>query len=335
MKALKIVTIILIVILAIFLIPPLFMPAELYVEKSQVLKAQPEVIWDQVNCFKNWDKWDYWHQDSTMTGYTEGPECGVGNKNIWKYKGSDDGGSQTIVESREYEYIKTLLDFGPMGTADAEIMLERADGGTLVTWNLRSKAAYPFVRWINAVMVKPEVEKSYEIGLKNLDELTMNMKPWPKFKTGDVTVTEVTSKMAVGVRVEANMQQMSDAMSSSFGKLMEYIEKAGTEMAGMPFAIWYQYEDTTKFVFECAIPVTSKVKGEGDIRFFSTYAGKVVTANHWGDYSTTGNSWGKIMKYLDEKQLQPNGDPYEVYITDPTTEPDPSRWLTELYFPVK
>jgi effector-binding domain-containing protein len=335
MKALKIVTIILIVILAIFLIPPLFMPSELYVEKSLVLKAQPEVIWEQVNCFKNWETWDYWHQDTTMTGYIEGPECGVGNKNIWKYKNSDDGGSQTIVESRENEYLKTLLDFGPMGTADAEMKLEKVEGGTKVTWNLKSDASYPIVRWINAMMIKPEVEKSYEIGLKNLDELTMNMKPKPKFKTGEASVVEVTSQMAVGIRVESGMENMGDIMGSSFGKLMDYIGKSGAQMSGTPFAIWYQWEDTTKFVYECAIPVVYKVKGEGEIRFFNTYGGKAVTLEHWGDYATSGISWGILMKYAEDNKLEANGDPYEVYMTDPTTEPNPEKWLTVLYFPVK
>ena len=73
-----------------------------------------------------------------MSGHYEGPECGVGAKNIWKYKNSDDGGSQTIVESRENEYIKTLLDFQEMGTAESEFFFEKSDGGTKVTWNLRS-----------------------------------------------------------------------------------------------------------------------------------------------------------------------------------------------------
>jgi effector-binding domain-containing protein len=335
MKALKIVTIILVVILAIFLVPPLFMAGETKVEKTLVLKASPEVIWYQVNCLKNWEAWDVWHQDTTMTGYYEGPECGVGAKNVWKYKNSDDGGTQTIVESREFEYIKTVLDFGPMGKAETEFMMEPVDEGTKVTWNFVSPAAYPIVRWISVMMIKPEVEKSYEQGLQKLNEITMNMKPKPKYKTGEITIAEVTSQMALGIKVESGMDNMGDVMGNSFGKLMEYAGKSSVETGGMPFAIWYQWEDTTKFVYECAIPVLKKVKSEGDIRFFNTYAGKVVTAEHWGDYSTSGNSWAAVMKYVEDNKLEPNGDPYEVYVTDPGTEPNPEKWLTVLYYPVK
>jgi effector-binding domain-containing protein len=335
MKALKIVTIILIVILAIFLIPPLFMASQTKVEKTMVMKAQPEIIWEQVNCLKNWESWDVWHQDTNMTGHYEGPECGVGAKNIWKYNNSEDGGTQTIVEIRENEYLKTVLDFGPMGKAETEFKFEKADGGTRVTWNFVSPAAYPVVRWISTMMIKPEVEKSYEQGLQKLDEITMNMKPKPKFKTGEVTEVDVISQMAIGIKVESDMLNMSQVMGSSFGKLMDYTGKTGAQMAGMPFAIWYQWQDTTKFIFECALPVAGKLKGEGDIRFFNTYAGKAVTVEHWGSYETSGNSWEAVMKYVKDNNLESNGNPYEVYMTDPTTEPNPEKWLTMLYHPVK
>jgi effector-binding domain-containing protein len=33
--------------------------------------------------------------------------------------------------------------------------------------------------------------------------------------------------------------------------------------------------------------------------------------------------------------MELNGDPYEVYITDPASEPDETKWVTELYWPVK
>jgi effector-binding domain-containing protein len=41
------------------------------------------------------------------------------------------------------------------------------------------------------------------------------------------------------------------------------------------------------------------------------------------------------MKYVEDNQLAANGDPYEVYVTDPGTEPNPEKWLTVLYHPVK
>ncbi|MBN2172874.1 MAG: GyrI-like domain-containing protein [Bacteroidales bacterium] len=335
MKALKIVIIILVVLLAIILIPPLFMPSKLYVEQSMVMKAQPEVVYDQLNCLKNWEEWDVWHMDTTMEGYYEGPECGVGAKNIWKYKGKDDGGSQTIVESKENEYLKTMLDFQKMGTAESEIFLEKVDDGTKVTWNLKSESSYPIMRWINTVMVKPGVLASYEEGLINLNNLTANMKPKPKYSTSEVVITETEPMFALAIRSECKAEEISNVMGAAYGKIMEYAGKNGAQIAGAPMSIWYSWEGD-KMVFDNVIPVDKKIKGSNDIKSITTYKGKVVKVTHTGDYESTQYSWGILENYIKENDLlEMNGDPWESYLTDPQSQPDPTKWVTELYWPIK
>lgn len=331
MKALKIVIIILVVIVAIIMVPPLFMPAKLNVEISRVLEAQPEVIWDQVNCLENWEQWDLWHQDSNMVGKYEGPACGEGAKNTWTYKNTDDGGSQTIVEAKEYEYIKTFLDFQKMGTAEAEMFLEKVDDGTKVTWTLVSDSPYPIMRWVNTLLVGPGVTDAYTDGLANLDELTKDMKVEPKYTTGEISITLVKAMPALALRVTAATEEMATAMESAFGQLFAF---GAENMAGPPFAIWYEYEGPT-FVFDNCIPVTKVIPGEGDIKSIMTYEGKVVKVAHTGSYESTQYSWGAMEKYVQENSLQTNGDPYEVYLTNPEQEPDPNKWVTELYWPIK
>ncbi len=331
MKALKIVVIILVVIIAAIMIPPLFMPSQLNIEISRVMKAQPEVIWDQVNCLENWEKWDLWHQDSNMVGRYEGPACGEGAKNIWTYRNMDDGGSQTIIQSREYEYLQTFLDFQKMGTAESEMFLEKTEDGTKVTWTLVSDASYPVMRWINALMVAPGVRKAYTDGLANLDELTRDMKPMPKYQTGEISITLVESMPAIAIKVTATEEEMDNAMGITLGRLMQY---GGQNMVGPPFSIWHEYVGPT-FVFDTGIPVAKPMKGADDIRSVKTYGGKVVKAVHTGSYETTQYSWEAMDAFIKENSLQSNGDPYEVYLTDPMAEPDPAKYVTELYWPIK
>lgn len=335
MKALKIVIIILVVLIAIILIPPLFMSSEMYVERTAVLKAQPEVIWDQVNCLENWENWDVWHQDTNMTGTYEGAKCGVGAKNTWTYRDRDEGGSQSIVEVREYEYVKTFLDFQAMGTADAEMMLKKVEEGTEVTWNIRSDSPYPLMRWVHTLMVAPGVGKSYEDGLANLDELTKDMKAEPKnYSTGEVSEKEVTAGNALVLRIKASVEEIGPKMGDSFGALMGYAQQVGVDIAGPPFTIWYDYESEI-MEFDCGIPVPGKIIGKGDVKSLETYGGKALSVIHTGPYNTTQYSWGALQKYITDKSLELNGDPFEVYLTDPMTEPDETKWVTELYWPVK
>lgn len=331
MKALRIVIIILVVIVAIILIPPLFMPSQLNIEISRELKAQPEVIWDQVNCLENWEEWDLWHQDSNMVGQYEGPACGEGATNVWTYKNMDDGGSQTIVESRKHEYLKTFLDFQKMGTAESEIFLEPVDQGTKVTWTLVSDASYPVMRWINTLMIAPGVKKAYTEGLKNLDELTEGMEPMPEYNTGAITMKEVEAMDALVIRLTASVEEMAEAMGTAFGKVMPV---AGQHMAGPPFAIWYTWEGD-QFDFACGVPVKQKVSVSGDLKNQKTYAGNTVMVTHTGSYESTQYSWAVLEEYVENNDLETAGDPWEVYIKGPMEEQDQTKWITELYWPVK
>ncbi|MCF8378149.1 MAG: GyrI-like domain-containing protein [Bacteroidales bacterium] len=333
MKALKIVVFILLALLAIFLVSPLFMPGEMFVERNATLTAPPEVIWDQVNCLENWEKWDVWHQDTNMVSTYSGPECGVDAKNSWTYTNMEGGGAQTIIESKEYSYIKTFLEFQDMGTAEAELMLEKTEEGTKVSWNIKSDSPYPLMRWINTFLVKPGVETAYESGLANLEELTKDMKAIP-YSTGEITIKEVESVHALAIRSVVEMDGMEEAMGSAFGQLMGYIETKGMQIAGYPFAIWYVW-DGELFEFDNCIPTDKKIPGKDVIKSLDTYAGKVVTVTHKGDYSSTYYSWEAVENYVKENGLEVNGNPWETYITDPQTEPDPSKWITELYWPIK
>lgn len=334
MKALKIVIIIFVVILGIILIPPLFMPSELHVEKSKVMTAPPEIIWDQVNCLENWEKWDLWHQDTNMTGHYEGPVCGEGAKNVWEYVNMDGGGSQTIMEAREFEYIKTFLDFQGMGTADAEMWFEKVENGTKVTWNFKSDNGYPIERWISALMLGPEINKAYQTGLDNLEELTKDMKLKPKYKSSEVSVEQVIGNHAVAIRVKANMEQMETAMGDAFGKIMQEVGRSGVQMAGPPIAIWYEWESDI-FDFDNAVPIANPITVPDGFQLIKTYSGKVITATHTGNYNTTHFTWAKVEAYIKEIGLETNGAPWEQYISDPGSEPDPSKWITNLYWPVK
>jgi effector-binding domain-containing protein len=41
-----------------------------------------------------------------------------------------------------------------------------------------------------------------------------------------------------------------------------------------------------------------------------------------------------LARYVQYKKLQEEGPVMEVYITDPTQEPDTSKWITEIYYPI-
>jgi len=334
MKVFKIIIVIILVIVVIFLIGALFMPKQLNVEKTLTMKAQPEVIYEQVSCLKNWNNWSPWH-DSIMVNAYNGPECGLGAVNSWEHKEMGNG-KQSIIEAEENKLIKTELVFGEQKPAYSDWYFEPSeDGGTNVTWTFNSDLSYPVWRWIGTLFMKPGIEKSFDQGLIALNEFTKDMKPKPRFKTGEIVEKEVEPQFAVAHKSKVTIDQIGPKMEESFGMVVKTIADKKLELTGAPFAIWHEWDPEGESIMECAMPIARPGKFGGDVKIIKTYGGKVVTAIHYGQYETTEATWNALDEYLKKNEMEMNGSPWEVYLTDPQSEPNPEKWKTEIYFPVK
>jgi effector-binding domain-containing protein len=59
-----------------------------------------------------------------------------------------------------------------------------------------------------------------------------------------------------------------------------------------------------------------------------------VFAKHLGGYNTSKTHWA-IDTYMKDFNLKPKDFIWEVYVTDPATEPDSTKWETDIYYPLK
>lgn len=145
--------------------------------------------------------------------------------------------------------------------------------------------------------------------------------------------TEIESQSIVGIRATTSMEEIAQVIGALFGEIMEYLTGNGLAPAGMPFTIYHEMDHET-LEMECGMPVASTVEGTGRVRPGELPAGKVATVTHMGPYEQLGQTWSALKEWMDEAGLEAAGAPWEVYMTDPGEEPDPSKWRTDIFFPV-
>ncbi len=146
------------------------LPRDVSVARSVVIDAPPEDIFGHVNNLQAFSEWSPWgDRDPDMKQSFSGPETGVGNMMTWESEQSDVGsGTQEIVAIKENERVETIVDFGPMGQADAQWVLAPKEGGTEVTWAFQTDMGMnPMGRYMGLMMDK-WVGADYEKGLANL-----------------------------------------------------------------------------------------------------------------------------------------------------------------------
>ena len=151
--------------------------------------------------------------------------------------------------------------------------------------------------------------------------------------TLECTTTTLEAQPIMGIRATAPMGELGKVMEPHFKEVFSHIRESGGEAAGMPLTRFYSPPGAT-IEFECAIPVASPVEGGERVQPGKLPAGRAATVTHVGPYDALSEAWGALTAWIESEGLQRIGAPWEVYLTDPGAEPDPSKWRTQLFFPV-
>lgn len=166
----KIVFALVILIAAMAVIGLVALPRTSKVERSVVIQAPADVIFDQVNDLKKNEAWSPW-KDSTMKLTYGSVTEGKGAQSMWTSKNMGNG-TMTIEESVPSSALKIDLDFGSMGKAKALWSFLPEGEGVKVTEVMASDAGMnPAKRWMSLLsdkMVGPYFEK----GLASLKQVS-------------------------------------------------------------------------------------------------------------------------------------------------------------------
>jgi effector-binding domain-containing protein len=330
MKALKIIGIVILALIGLFLIVAAFLPSKLHMEESIVINKPATLIFRQVNDFHNFVKWSpFQEMDPEMVNTFEGPEMGLGAKNIWKSKKSGDG-SMTIIESVPYSRVASSLEIG-MKDASNYFELTPEQGGTKVTWGVDfPKLSYPAERYFGLMMpgmMKPVFTK----GLENLKKLAEGMPDPPVLK-----ITEFPEKAVLSITDSCNWSDIEKKMDQMFGEIMDLQKKSKFQFAGAPFTKYLKWDEANRFaVFENCVPIDKEIPVKGRVQYKVFPATRAVMGTHFGAYDKTMYLYTALDEYVKEHNLTETGGPIEEYITYAMTQPDTAKWQTNIYFPVK
>ena len=113
---------------------------------------------------------------------------------------------------------------------------------------------------------------------------------------------------------------------------------AKLEKAAAPRAITTKYSmEEMVCDFNPAIPVVEipqELELSGRIQKGASYAGKALKTVHTGNYMNLKVTYDAMLKHIEEKGYEINGNSWEEYIDNPEEVEEENR-RTNIYFPVK
>lgn len=308
------------------------------VEVSTEVDAPPATVFALVDDFRRFTLWAPWADtDPNARFIYSGGNRGKGATVTWD--GTIIGnGTQTITESRPFEYVGIVINAGEPGEARSWFRLEPGVGTTIVHWGFEADYGMNIVGRFFASMLGGVVARDYESGLANLKELAESL------PTADFSDLEIEHLIVEPVEIaylpttsQPEPSAISDAMGKAYFRILAFIDEHGLQDAGAPISIMRTFSGSS-LVFDAAIPVrgvTEATPRDGaGVKLGATYGGPVIRVRHTGSYRQLTNTHRKITAYLAALGIERNGDAWESYVSDPGKTPE-NELLTYIYYPIK
>lgn len=304
------------------------------ITQTMIINSPRPFVFNYVNDYRNWETWIVTEDKDAKFTY---PAVTAGKGASFSWKGDENEGSMRTISAKENDSIvqKTISDGLP---GEMRWIFKDTLGKTKVT--LRAKGRMAFMPKIYAALKGGPEKVMAVIFDKNLSALNKTLDyEINTYKIKIDGVTDKTGSYYLHQSITSTIDNMPRNMRIMMSKLVYFFKKNNIPMNGKPFVL-YDYYDKSKGLskFSVCIPIRDEIYTSpgSDIMFgkFDSFRAVKTTLN--GDYSHLSEAWDKTFDYIRTNNLTlADADYLELYRTGKEDSKSPSKWITEIYVPVK
>ena len=130
-----------------------------------------------------------------------------------------------------------------------------------------------------------------------------------------------------------DMNTITEYYTQYLPAVFMHAQAKGYETIGMPRGLYYTWApEENKVDLAAAVAVKAEDPDAGDFKVIKIPAQKALRVDFYGNYPDVGAAHDALDAYMAEKNLTMKEPAIEEYVTDPTTEPDTSKWLTKVTY---
>ena len=339
MKTLKYIFLILLAFVVVGAVYLATLDGDYDVKRSRLIKANPEVIFDDLNDYKNWKDWGPWYeQDSTIVAVYAKNTIGEGGS--YKCTGVDgDGMMNTLKVEKPKSLDQEIIFKTPFGDMRSDVYwrLEKVDEGTEVTWGMKGSMGF-FFRFMTKGM-EDEIGPMEERGLELLDQsIQKKLKIYSIESEG---VVDYSGGFYLYLTTSTKISEMNSKFPEMLGKVGNFVETNSIRTTGSPFTVYHKFDvENETIMFSVCYPIPERMitpKGTDILTGFME-RGTYYKTTLKGSYENSNKAWEKAMSDVEnllDYYMVEDKEPFEVYVNNVMTTPNPADLITEIYIPVK
>lgn len=303
------------------------------VERSVVINADPETVFDTVADFGTWTTWSPWlgiDKDAVVT-VSDDPRS-VQSVYQWSGELVGQGAMEHVELSPPNSIIDELRIAKPFKSRSKVTFRCTPDaGGTRLTWTMDGNL--PWFLFFMKGMMKTFIGMDYERGLRMVRELIETGTVLSE--TEIVGIEDMDARQIMGVRAVASTDDVGPAMRDAFDTVNAAVKMMPAAQRGMMSAYHPCDLKQGKFDFTAGYAVGEGDRVPDELTVCHIPAGRFLHVRHTGCYNNLGNAWSGAHQYARYKKIKlANRESFETYANSAETTAAEDL-VTDIYLPLK
>jgi effector-binding domain-containing protein len=293
----------------------IFIPDQITISTVEEVESSDRIIANFINESRNRNQW--WPKDSSANLSTP----------------------DTITQDNGYHY-----QFNPGTLSSVNVLITKDDLKTnsVITWLPESKSTYK-ISWRTAFEAsKNPVERflQYQKARKLKDNMNLVFEKFLSYI--------VNTKNIYGINIERKLVRdtivaTSTMSSSSYpetGKVYSLIDEVksyagnkGSKPVNVPM-LNISRDPRGGYLTMVAIPINKNIQTDNRVKINHLVPGNILVTEIKGGRGKIEEGFNQLKFYINDFKLTSPAMPFESLVTDRTKEPDTSRWITRIYYPI-
>lgn len=335
MKIIKFILWTLLIVVGLIFIYSLIASGNYNVEKSIVIEAPRDIVFEETVHWDNFQEWSPWSEmDPNMEVNYEGDFAQVGS--IYTWSGNDDTGKgmQEITYIDDDSVGISLRFIEPFESeADNYYTFDDHDGGVKVTWGMSSELSWPMNVMSN--YFKNSIGHDFEKGLETLKSRCDSIVEHHVVNNYRIREVDLPTQKYIGKKGRMKWSDMASFNANTYRNLYPALAKAGIQPTGPAtnlYFVWDEEKQMTEMMV--ALPIDASAEEIRGFDYLTVEGGKALQTDHIGNYEGLAAPHEAMDQYIKKHNIDAGDVAIEVYLTNPEEVEDPAEWHTRIIYPL-
>jgi hypothetical protein len=293
-----------------------FIPSDIKFSKLIIIKTKPSTAARFLEDENKWIKWFPKDSSNTLPN--------VHDKNIFRLKNSYYNIENALMNSVQVSISNDSLTYKSLMSL---ISIKR--DSVAVEWKAESYAGTNPLKRVKFYFNAKEIQRGMTailMHLKTFLESSQNVYGM------SIARQKLVDSLLISTKFISNTYPTTAEIYSAINDLKEYISKEGAIETNPPM-LNVSPEDTSYRVM-VAIPINKQIKETDNFTIKKMIPGKILMAEVKGGSFATREALKQMNLYLNDNYLSSPAMPFESLITERLQEPDTTKWITKIYYPI-